>query len=82
MINVCPACGQYEVAKTIFPAENRVVCPHCQTSIPFQFQPLFCVTGASTAGKTTTALALQQMQTDRPVDEVAAGVLAWAKGLS
>lgn len=62
MINVCPTCGQYEVAKTAFPAEDRVVCPHCQTSIPFQFRPLFCVTGASGAGKTTTALALQQMQ--------------------
>ena len=62
MINVCPQCGQYEVAKTAFAAENRIVCPICETSFSFQFLPLYCVTGASSAGKTTTALALRQMQ--------------------
>jgi len=58
MFEVCPACGLYSVEKTIDPAGPFAVCPHCGHAQPFLRLPLFIITGASGAGKTTACLAL------------------------
>jgi rRNA maturation protein Nop10 len=58
MFEVCPACGLYSVEKTIAPAGPLAICPHCGHAQPFLRLPLFIVTGASGAGKTTACLAL------------------------
>jgi hypothetical protein len=58
MFNVCPQCGEYAEEKQIDPAGPFAICPHCQYAHPFLQQPLFIVTGASGAGKSTACLAL------------------------
>jgi hypothetical protein len=61
MFNVCPGCGEYRVDKLIEPtlATTAVaICPVCGHRHPFRRQPLFVVTGASGAGKTTVGLRL------------------------
>src|SRR5690349_12309083 len=58
MFDVCPACGLYSVEKTIDPMGPFAVCPHCGHAQPFLRLPLFIITGASGAGKTTACLAL------------------------
>ena len=58
MFNVCPRCGEYSVEKKIDLSGPFAVCPQCHYGHPFMMQPLFIVTGASGAGKTTTGLAL------------------------
>jgi rRNA maturation protein Nop10 len=58
MFDVCPACGLYSLEKTIDPAGPFAVCPHCGHAQPFLRLPLFIITGASGAGKTTACLAL------------------------
>ena len=58
MFNVCPQCGEYAVEKTIVPSGPFAVCPFCHYAHPFLQQPLFIVTGASGAGKSTVCLEL------------------------
>jgi len=60
MFNVCPRCGQYSDEKTIDRRGPFAVCPFCHHPHPFVQLPLFVVTGASGAGKTTIALNLAQ----------------------
>jgi 2-phosphoglycerate kinase len=64
MFNVCPQCGEYCVEKTIElsgPGSARAahaICPFCHYAHQFLQQPLFIITGASGAGKSTACLAL------------------------
>lgn len=58
MFNVCPQCGEYRVDKTILAEENVAVCPVCGFGHKFLRLPLFVLTGASGAGKTTVCLEL------------------------
>ncbi len=58
MFNVCPQCGAYAEEKQIDPAGPFAICPHCGYAHPFLQQPLFIITGASGAGKSTACLAL------------------------
>src|SRR5262245_24658760 len=58
MFNVCPNCGDYHPAKTIDSEGPYAVCPVCNYRYKFLRLPLFVLTGASGAGKTTTCLAL------------------------
>jgi hypothetical protein len=58
MFNVCPNCGEYSVEKRIDPSGPFAVCPYCQYAHPFLQQPLFIISGASGAGKSTVGLAL------------------------
>lgn len=58
MFNVCPCCGRYSEEKVIDPAGPYAVCPHCGYAHPFRRRPLFVVTGASGAGKSTISLPL------------------------
>ncbi len=55
-MNVCPACGAWDVEKRIDAADGRwavAVCPACHDRQRFLRLPLFVVTGPSGAGKTT-----------------------------
>src|SRR5690349_1107456 len=64
MFNVCPQCGEYCVEKIIEPSEPgsantaHAICPFCHYAHQFFRQPLFIITGASGAGKSTACLAL------------------------
>jgi predicted ABC-type ATPase len=58
MFNVCPNCGEYSVEKSIDASGPFAVCPYCHYAHPFLQQPLFIISGASGAGKTTVGLAL------------------------
>jgi len=55
MFNVCPQCGAYSVEKNIEPGATTTVaiCPTCGYAQSFLQLPLFIITGASGAGKTT-----------------------------
>jgi 2-phosphoglycerate kinase len=55
MFNVCPACGEYSVEKVVEQdgSEAVAVCPSCHHAAPFLRLPLFVITGASGAGKST-----------------------------
>ncbi len=58
MFGVCPNCGEYSVEKSLDPSGPYAVCPHCHYAHPFLQQPLFIISGASGAGKTTVCLSL------------------------
>ena len=58
MFNVCPNCGEYRADKIIVPEGAYAVCPSCKFQHKFIRLPLFILTGASGAGKTTACLAL------------------------
>jgi len=58
MFNVCPHCGEYSVRKEIDPRGPFAICPFCGHRSRFVRLPLFVLTGASGAGKTTIALNL------------------------
>lgn len=60
MFNVCPGCGQYSEEKSVDIDGPFAVCPHCDHRHPFLRLPLFLITGASGAGKTTIGLHLQR----------------------
>lgn len=53
MLNVCSRCGSYRPDKTIDPAGPFAICPDCGYAHPFAYSPLFVVSGASGAGKST-----------------------------
>ncbi len=58
MINVCYQCGQYRADKIIDPNGPYAICPECGCRHPFLQLPLFVISGASGAGKSTV---LQQL---------------------
>ena len=58
MFNVCPGCGVYAVEKGIDPAGPFAVCPACGYRHRFLRLPLFVITGAGGAGKSTVCLRL------------------------
>jgi len=70
MFNVCPHCGHYAVEKEIDPAGPVAICPTCQQRIPFVQAPLFVITGASGAGKSTVCAALTGTMSDTVFMEV------------
>ena len=59
MVEICPNCGNYDYDKTV--EKSAVTCPKCSHTWDFKKLPLFIVTGASGAGKSTTLQALHQM---------------------
>ena len=69
MFNVCPNCGEYHADKIIVPEGAYAVCPNCEYQHKFVRLPLFVLTGASGAGKTTTCLALAAKSKDFVVME-------------
>ncbi len=82
MFNVCPQCGQYSDEKVIDPQGPFAVCPFCHQPHRFVQLPLFVVTGASGAGKTTLGLTLAQTF-DRCVtmdSDMLWGAVPWSRG--
>ena len=61
MFNVCPRCGQYRADKVIDARGPTAVCPLCGYAHPFLQLPLFVLSGASGAGKTTVGLLLVRL---------------------
>ena len=58
MFNVCPNCGEYRADKAIAPEGAYAICPDCRFRHKFVRLPLFILTGASGAGKSTVCLGL------------------------
>lgn len=58
MFNVCPNCGEYRADKAIAPEGDYAICPDCRFRHKFVRLPLFILTGASGAGKSTVCLGL------------------------
>ena len=82
MFNVCPQCGQYSDEKTIDPSGPFAVCPFCYHPHRFVQLPLFVVTGASGAGKSTIGLNLVKTF-DRCVtmdNDMLWGAVPWSRG--
>ncbi len=82
MFNVCPQCGQYSDEKVIDPQGPFAVCPFCHHAHRFVQLPLFVVTGASGAGKTTIGLNLARTF-DRCVtmdSDMLWGAVPWSRG--
>jgi hypothetical protein len=53
MLNICVKCGIYRPDKVIDPAGPYAICPECGHKHRFLRLPLFLVSGASGAGKST-----------------------------
>ena len=51
MLHVCPRCGRYAPELSFSP--DSVRCPFCGEETPIRRYPLFLITGASCAGKST-----------------------------
>lgn len=64
MFNVCARCGSYHADKAIDPTGPFAVCPQCSNPHPFRQLPLFVVTGASGAGKSSVCLELAKRMED------------------
>jgi adenylate kinase family enzyme/DNA-directed RNA polymerase subunit RPC12/RpoP len=60
MFNVCSKCGLYHVDKIIDENGPYAVCPACGHKHKFKKLPLFIITGASGAGKSTICLELSR----------------------
>jgi predicted kinase len=58
MFNVCAQCGIYDEEKHIDPSGPWAICPHCNHAHRFVQLPLFVLTGASGAGKSSVCLHL------------------------
>ncbi|SEN97801.1 AAA family ATPase [Paenibacillus sp. OV219] len=71
MFNVCPACGEYRIDKSIQQTDGGTyaICPACEHPHPFLQLPLFIVTGASGAGKSSLVLQLSSITKDFVVME-------------
>ena len=76
MFNVCTNCGEDRPDKIIDPSGPYAICPVCGHKHPFLRLPLFIVTGASRAGKTTICLQLTSSMNDVVVFE---GDILWRK---
>ena len=64
MLNVCLNCGLYRADKIIDGAGPYAICPECGHRHPFRRLPLFIVSGASGAGKSTACHHLLSRVTD------------------
>ncbi len=65
MIGICSNCGNYDWDKEVRKEDKTVVrCPKCGHTWKSKALPLFILTGCSGVGKTTTALELQQRDTN------------------
>lgn len=53
MLHVCPKCGRYAPELLFEPDGSAVRCPFCGQPTPIRRYPLFLITGASCAGKST-----------------------------
>lgn len=62
VISICPHCGSNRWNKTA--SATHITCPECGHSWPYRQGKLFLLTGCSGVGKTTTGVALTQMQQD------------------
>ena len=62
MISICPRCGSYQWNKTA--TATHITCPECGHAWPYRQGKLFLLSGCSGVGKTTTGVALSQMQQD------------------
>ena len=58
MFNVCPNRGHYRAAKLIDACGPSAICPVCLYAHPFHYGPLFILTRASGAGKSSVVLEL------------------------
>ncbi|MGL6173652.1 MAG: AAA family ATPase [Cellulosilyticaceae bacterium] len=58
MFNVCPECGEYRSDKIIDANKSLAICPSCNYEYEFKRLPLFIITGASGAGKSSIGLEL------------------------
>src|ERR671927_973598 len=58
MFNLCPNCGEYRADKEVVAEGAYAVCPVCRFRHQFLRLPLFILTGASGAGKSTVCLGL------------------------
>ena len=70
MFNICLACGHESVSKAIVPVsedEADAICPQCAAPFRFRRLPLFVITGASGAGKSTVGLRLMKSLTTHVV---------------
>jgi hypothetical protein len=63
MFYVCGRCGAYTPEKIIQEGGSEMRCPACDFVSPIRRAPLFLLTGASGAGKSTVAAALFQRKT-------------------
>lgn len=61
MFNVCPLCGDYSDEKLVVAEESVAVCESCGYRHRFKMMPMFVITGASCAGKTTVGLNLPDL---------------------
>lgn len=66
-LNVCSACGAWSDSPDVLAAEAVVVCSQCGHRQGFQRLPLFALTGASGAGKSTAVADLGDGLADRVV---------------
>ncbi len=64
MINICAKCGQYCVEKEIDPSGPYAICPYCGHRHRFRQLPLFVLTGASSAGKSTINVMLPAVMSE------------------
>ena len=64
MFNVCANCGNWHDKREIDPDGAYAICPDCHYHQPFTYLPLFVITGASGAGKSTVTLALMGQLTN------------------
>lgn len=69
MLNICVNCKRYSVEKEISLDGNTMTCPHCGHSQEIKRMPLFIITGASGAGKSTISAQLFQKEKDYIVME-------------
>jgi hypothetical protein len=76
MFNACRNCGEDRPDKIIDPSGPYAICPLCGHKHPFLRLPLFIVTGASRAGKTTICLQLASSMDDVVVFD---GDVLWRK---
>ena len=60
MISICPRCGSNRWNKSA--TATHITCPECGHCWPYRQGRLYLLTGCSGVGKTTTAVALMQMQ--------------------
>lgn len=55
MLHVCKTCGKYSENLSFSKEKQAVICPVCGASQPIRRYPLFLITGASCAGKSTVS---------------------------